>query len=73
MRSGLFAMFYGGPDQLMPLPTVLSTLCVFVIIFWNKVRFTFLRMWNALRPGDSARGQNALTGSSEKPNQAARQ
>lgn len=52
MKFDLFAMFYGSPDQWMPLPTLLSTICVFIIIFWNKVRVAFSRVWNACRPKD---------------------
>lgn len=56
MRSGLFAMFYGGPDQLMPLQTAMATVLAFLLIFWNKASLLFARAWKWLR---TCRGENA--------------
>ncbi len=30
-------VFYGSPDQIIPLATVLSTVSGFVLIFWGKI------------------------------------
>ncbi len=29
--------FYGSPDQIIPLATVLSTISGFALIFWGKI------------------------------------
>lgn len=72
MRYGLFAIFYGSPDQWMPIPTLLSTLCVFAIIFWNKVRVAFSRVWNALRPGTASGAQDVVADDRPKVDEDAR-
>lgn len=41
MSLALFAWFYGGPDQLMPLTSGLAAVFAFLLIFWNKVLVFF--------------------------------
>ena len=31
------ALFYGGPDQLLPLTTGFSAVVALALIFWNKI------------------------------------
>ncbi len=51
MRLQLLALFYVGPDQIMPLQTTLAAAIAFLLIFWNKVRVLLARAWYRLRNG----------------------
>jgi hypothetical protein len=51
----LFAL-YVGPDQMMPVASILATIMGFVMIFWNKVLGIFRRIFGGAKPAadDSA-------------------
>jgi hypothetical protein len=44
MHFLLFAI-YVGPDQMMPVASVLAALAGFIMIFWNKVIGVFRRIF----------------------------
>jgi hypothetical protein len=54
-------LFYGGPDQLMPLTSGLAAIFAFLLVFWNKVLFVFCKMLDFLRRSKKA----AAMGSAE--------
>jgi hypothetical protein len=54
MKFQLLALFYGGPDQIIPLQTTLAAAIAFLLIFWNKVRVLLARAWYRLRNGHEA-------------------
>jgi len=58
MHFNLLAMFYGGPDQLMPLTSGLAAILAVLLMFWNKVLVTFGKVLNAVRrhPSPPAEG-----------------
>jgi hypothetical protein len=41
--------FYVGPDQVMPLASILATIAGFLLIFWNKL-MGLLRRVGLLKP-----------------------
>ncbi len=47
-----FAM-YVGPDQMMPLASILATAMGFVLIFWNKVLGVFRRIFGGSKPTEA--------------------
>ena len=53
MKANLILIFYGGPDQLMPITSGLTAIFAFLLIFWNKVLGIvgkFLNMFRAQKP-----------------------
>ena len=49
MHLNLLALFYGGPDQLMPLTSGLAAILAFLLMFWNKVMVTVGKVLNAFK------------------------
>ena len=43
MNLGLLAL-YVGPDQVMPVMSILATIAGFFLIFWNKIMGLFRRI-----------------------------
>jgi hypothetical protein len=42
-------MLYVGPDQLMPVASVLASLLGFVLIFWTRVRTLLQRIFSTTK------------------------
>jgi hypothetical protein len=49
-----FVALYVGPDQMMPVASVLATVAGFVMIFWNKVVGVVRRVFGGKPPADTA-------------------
>jgi hypothetical protein len=49
MHFNLLALFYGGPDQLMPLTSGLAAILALLLMFWNKVLVTVGKLLNAFK------------------------
>jgi hypothetical protein len=58
MHFSLLALFYGGPDQLMPLTSGLAAILAFLLMFWNKVMVTVGKVMNLFKrhPSPPAEG-----------------
>jgi hypothetical protein len=44
MTPRCLALFYGGPDQIIPLQTGLAALLAVALMFWNKLLVAFHRL-----------------------------
>jgi hypothetical protein len=49
MRVDLLA-YYGGPDQIMTVTSGFASVVGLLLIFWNKIVATYLRVMKVLRP-----------------------
>ncbi|MGH9792975.1 MAG: hypothetical protein ACRD5W_17340 [Candidatus Acidiferrales bacterium] len=67
----LLIALYVGPDQVMPVMSVLATIAGLVMVFWNKVLSIVRRIFGAKRSSDAdaAPGVAPATGS-EPPNES---
>ena len=45
--------FYVGPDQMMPVASILATALGFVMIFWNKVLGIFRKIFGGSKPPEA--------------------
>jgi undecaprenyl pyrophosphate phosphatase UppP len=45
MKPHILALFYGGPDQIIPLQTGLAALLAVALMFWNKLLVMFHRLF----------------------------
>jgi hypothetical protein len=45
MKPHILAVFYGGPDQIIPLQTGLAALLAVALMFWNRLVATFHRLF----------------------------
>lgn len=63
---------YVGPDQMMPVASILATLMGFIMIFWNKVVSTLRRLTGVFRrsAGGVPQPPAADTSSKQPPKQA---
>ncbi len=52
MNHLLYA-FYVGPDQMMPVASILATVMGFVMIFWNKVLGVFRKIFGGSKPPEA--------------------
>jgi hypothetical protein len=59
MKTYFAVVFYGGPDQIVPMQTALATALAFLLIFWNKVVSSVSRIWGRLRRNSAADPQQA--------------
>ena len=48
--NALLIAFYVGPDQMMPVASVLATVLGFIMIFWNKLMGIFRKMFGMSKP-----------------------
>ncbi len=55
------ALFYGGPDQLLPLTTGFSALVALLLIFWNKVLVIAAGIQKRFRRADQASARSRET------------
>ena len=53
MDLGLLAL-YVGPDQVMPVMSILATIAGFFLIFWNKILGLFRRILGMKRSSEPA-------------------
>ena len=56
MEVNLILVFYGGPDQLMPITSGLTAIFAFLLIFWNKmlrIVGKLLRIFRDQKPASS--------------------
>ena len=49
----LLIAFYVGPDQMMPVASILVTVLSFVMIFWNKVLGVARRIFGMSKPPEA--------------------
>lgn len=49
----LLVAMYVGPDQMMPVASILATLMGFVLIFWNKVLGVFRKLFGGSKPPEA--------------------
>ncbi|HEV8385486.1 MAG TPA: hypothetical protein VGQ11_11505 [Candidatus Acidoferrales bacterium] len=49
----LLMAFYVGPDQMMPVASILATVMGFVMIFWSKVLGVFRRIFGGSKPPEA--------------------
>lgn len=59
---------YVGPDQVMPVMSILATIAGLVMVFWNKVMSVVRRIFGLRRPDSSA--DTAAAPGNEPPKQA---
>lgn len=52
MNLQLFTL-YVGPDQMMPVASILATVMGFIMIFWNKVLGIFRRLFGGAKPPEA--------------------
>ena len=50
MKPHILALFYGGPDQIIPLQTGLAALLALALMFWNKLLVAFHRVVGRFKP-----------------------
>lgn len=55
MKLELLAL-YGGPGQIMALPSIFATIVGLALMFWNKVVAFFGKIANKIHPSGSADG-----------------
>jgi hypothetical protein len=56
-----FALFYGGPNQILALPSLFASIAGLALMFWNRVLILFGKIAGRLRqprPGASASMKN---------------
>lgn len=53
MKPELLAL-YGGPNQIMGLPSLFATIGGLALMFWNKVIVLFGKIANKIHPADVA-------------------
>lgn len=46
MSPHLLSLFYGGPDQIIPLQTGLAALLAVALMFWNRLVATYHRIFS---------------------------
>ena len=66
----LFMLLYVGPDQVMPVMSILATIAGLVMVFWNKVLSVVRRVFGLRRSNDSQSADAAHAPGSEPPKQA---
>jgi hypothetical protein len=49
----LLVAMYVGPDQMMPVASILATVMGFVMIFWNKVLGIFRKIFGGSKPPEA--------------------
>lgn len=49
----LLIVFYVGPDQMMPVASILATVMGFIMIFWNKVLGVIRRIFGGSKPPEA--------------------
>ncbi len=49
----LLIAFYVGPDQMMPVASILATVMGFIMIFWNKVLGVIRRIFGWSKPSEA--------------------
>ena len=49
----LLVAFYVGPDQMMPVASILATVMGFVMIFWNRVLGVFRKIFGGSKPPEA--------------------
>ncbi len=49
MKPELLALFYAGPDQIIPLQTTLAAALAFLLLFWSKMRALLARAWDHIQ------------------------
>jgi hypothetical protein len=42
-------LLYVGPDQVMPVMSILATIMGFLLVFWNKVKSIFRKLFGIFR------------------------
>jgi hypothetical protein len=65
---GLLAL-YVGPDQVMPVMSILATIAGFFLIFWNKVMGLVRRILGMKRSSPSDTAGSAPSPGAEPPKQ----
>jgi hypothetical protein len=50
MKTHLIALFYGGPDQIIPLQTGLAAALAIAVMFWNRLLVFFHRQIARFKP-----------------------
>ncbi len=53
------SMFYGGPNQFMPLGSSIAALCAFLLLFFNKLLALFNRVVNRFKRKPAAEDGHA--------------
>ena len=43
--TGAFTLAYAGPDQILPLASILGSIIGFLLIFWQRVVAVAYRIW----------------------------
>jgi hypothetical protein len=66
--TGLFAL-YVGPDQVMPVMSILATIAGFLLIFWNKVMGLVRRALGVKRSSQADAASPAPSPGVEPPKQ----
>jgi len=61
---------YVGPDQVMPVMSILATIAGLVMVFWNKVLSVVRRIFGLRRPDSSESADTAAAPGNEPPKQA---
>ena len=49
----LLMAFYVGPDQMLPVVSILATVMGFVMIFWSKVLGVFRKIFGRSKPAET--------------------
>lgn len=62
----LFAL-YVGPDQVMPVMSILATIAGFFLIFWNKILGLVRRIFGMKRSADAAPADSSTSAGTEPP------
>lgn len=65
MKIAAFLLLYVGPDQMMPVASVLASILGVIMIFWNKVIGLVRRIFGGSKSVES----HAPASSSEPPQQ----
>jgi len=60
-------LLYVGPDQILPVTSVLASIAGIVMIFWNKILGIFRRIFGSKSAGASATPDAAADNSQTKP------
>ncbi len=68
MELGLLAL-YVGPDQVMPVMSILATIVGFFLIFWNKVMGLVRRILGFKRSSEAPSADAAPSAGTEPPKQ----
>ena len=66
MKPHILALFYGGPDQIIPLQTGLAALLAVALMFWNKLLVAFHRFFSKKSKPEEVAPADATVAASEQ-------